>query len=211
MSKYEVFYFPTTGRAEFARQLLEYSDADWVDRYPKEWPAEKPDTPYGKLPVLYEHQPNGETFMLAETQAIEIYLANKFGLMGESPQEKAQRLSVYLQWYEVTIPFFTERFGSEEIKQSFQDLFIKNFEYLLVKHGELLNKNGTGLYFGEKITAVDIQAFGLFQLFKEHPRFEEVKEHVAPLEKLCETMLKDAKFRKTLENASERNKGYKPL
>ncbi|KAJ1660724.1 hypothetical protein IWQ61_000385 [Dispira simplex] len=211
MSKYEVFYFPVTGRAQFTRYLLDYAGADWVDRYPKDWPAEKPNTPYGKLPVLYEHQPNGETFVLAETQAIELYVADKFGLMGQTPQEKAQRTAIYFQWYEVSIPYFTERFGCEEIKQYFQDEFVKNLRHLLVKHGELLEKNGTGLYFGEEITATDIQAFGLFQLFKNHPRFEEVKEQAAPLEKLCETVVKDPKFSKTIENAAQRQKGYRPL
>jgi glutathione S-transferase len=54
MPSHELLYFDGAGRAEIIRICLTIAKADWKDtRFPgKEWPAVKPTTPLGSVPVL---------------------------------------------------------------------------------------------------------------------------------------------------------------
>lgn len=55
MTKYELIYFDAAGRAEHIRICLAKAGVDWTDtriKDFKEWPAIKPTTPLGSVPVL---------------------------------------------------------------------------------------------------------------------------------------------------------------
>ncbi|TMS34860.1 hypothetical protein L596_002367 [Steinernema carpocapsae] len=87
MPTFKLTYFDGRGLGEPARMLFAFNKIPFEDiRIKKEeWLALKPKTPYGQLPVL---EVDGKE--LAQSFAIYRYLANEFGLAGNTPLEKAQ-------------------------------------------------------------------------------------------------------------------------
>ncbi|OMJ13515.1 putative glutathione S-transferase 6, partial [Smittium culicis] len=79
-SKFDLLYFPIPARALTSQLMLSLAGADWKNSAP-EWPKEKNNMPYGRLPVLIETEKDGSEFVLAESRAIEEYLATRFGFL----------------------------------------------------------------------------------------------------------------------------------
>uniref|UniRef100_A0A915PCD4 Glutathione S-transferase 1 n=1 Tax=Setaria digitata TaxID=48799 RepID=A0A915PCD4_9BILA len=84
---YKLTYFNYRGRAEVIRLLFAQANVSYEDVRisRKEWPALKSKTPFGHVPIL---EVNGK--VLAESHAIEKYLARKFGLLGADEWEAAK-------------------------------------------------------------------------------------------------------------------------
>ena len=85
-------YFNLRGRGEPCRVLLAYGGIKWEDeRIPPpwdpatHWPAVKPKTPFGQLPLLTWE---GET--ISQSMACSRFLAKKVGLAGRTDLEQAQ-------------------------------------------------------------------------------------------------------------------------
>ena len=99
--KYRLMYFDTQGRGEVIRYLFAMAHEPFVDdRVPKTADGTSRPTftslqaglPFGLLPVL---QVDGEAgTLLAESRAIERFLARRFGLMGGSDVQQQQVDSV---------------------------------------------------------------------------------------------------------------------
>lgn len=70
--KYNLTFFPWTGHAEVIRWILAYADQDFLDNRVSaaDWPALKPSTPFGQLPLLQVTRKNGDKFTLAQSKAI---------------------------------------------------------------------------------------------------------------------------------------------
>ncbi|KAG0253289.1 hypothetical protein DFQ27_007501 [Actinomortierella ambigua] len=103
-SKFVVFYFDMHGNCMTIRSLLCLANAIWEDKltsFGPAWDAEKPKTPFGALPILYETRPDGDTRMLPEASAIERYLSRTLGFMGADDWEEAQ-INVYVSLIEET-------------------------------------------------------------------------------------------------------------
>ncbi|KAI8873642.1 hypothetical protein GQ42DRAFT_160437 [Ramicandelaber brevisporus] len=103
-SRYELVYFGGVGAAEVIKAILNYGGADWkLDVVTQEtWPALKPSTPFGQVPLLREFDASGNLVLeLAQSGAIEAYLGRKFGLYGKTPQEEARIHSIHLSGYYV--------------------------------------------------------------------------------------------------------------
>ncbi|GMR44801.1 hypothetical protein PMAYCL1PPCAC_14996, partial [Pristionchus mayeri] len=86
MPSYKLTYFPVRARAEVARQLFYLAGVPFEDvRVPHaDWPALKPKTPFGQMPLL---EVDGKP--LPQSYAINRYLAKEFGFAGKSPFEAA--------------------------------------------------------------------------------------------------------------------------
>ncbi|CAO3678102.1 unnamed protein product [Umbelopsis ramanniana] len=139
-SNFEIFYFELHGLALTTKSLLSLGGFEWKNRYPLNWKEEeKPTTPLGKLPVLTETRADGSKFVLAESNAINRYLARKAGLLGTSEDETALIDQFYESWYLAT----------------YQETVVNP---LLAKHEEALAKNGTGYYVGNKLSLADLHA-----------------------------------------------------
>lgn len=55
----------------------------------QDWTNEKHETPFGLMPILYEtHSTSGQTLEIPESEAIERYLARKFGFWGKDAWEE---------------------------------------------------------------------------------------------------------------------------
>jgi glutathione S-transferase len=89
---YKLTYFDVRGVAEATRMIFHYAGVkfDDVRVAHEQWPALKPKTPYGKLPVLTITKDDGGTVELAESYAIARYLAHHFNLAGKDDIEAAQ-------------------------------------------------------------------------------------------------------------------------
>merc|ERR1712051_345029 len=87
MSNIKLTYFNGKGRGETARLVLAYAGKDYEDRRVsfEDMPSLKPSLPFGQLPVLEVDGVN-----ICQSMAISRYLANEFGLAGNSSLVKAQ-------------------------------------------------------------------------------------------------------------------------
>ena len=92
MSKLILTYFDFPGgRGEASRLALHIAGADWVDnRFNGDWPAKKPNTPFGGLPTL-EIPGKG---VLTQSNAILAYIGREYGLLPTDSWEVAQHESV---------------------------------------------------------------------------------------------------------------------
>ncbi|XP_050722901.1 hematopoietic prostaglandin D synthase-like [Eriocheir sinensis] len=88
MPQYKLVYFNLRGRGEPVRWVLAAAELQYEDvRYnkDKEWPFKKPETPYGRVPVLYvDDKP------LNQSVAICRYLGRTHGLAVDDPWEAAK-------------------------------------------------------------------------------------------------------------------------
>ncbi|KAI8577394.1 hypothetical protein K450DRAFT_252230 [Umbelopsis ramanniana AG] len=162
-SNYEIFYFELHGLALTTRALLSIGGFEWNNRFPKNWKEEeKATTPLGKLPVLTETRADGSKFVLAESNAINRYIARKAGLYGSSEDETALIDQFYESWTEIIakgLPVMRLK-GSEPEKYTEQLAIYHETVVgpILAKHEEALQKNGTGYYVGSKLSLVDVHA-----------------------------------------------------
>nr|XP_034308305.1 glutathione S-transferase 1-like isoform X2 [Crassostrea gigas] len=88
MKNYKLTYFDIRGRAEISRLLFAAAGVQYADDRIKreDWPALKPKTPQGQLPILTID----DTATLPQSLAIARFLAREFGLSGKTNLEQAQ-------------------------------------------------------------------------------------------------------------------------
>lgn len=93
MTTYKLIYFDLKGRAEVCRMLFALANQSFDDvRVPfLDWPEIKLKLPFGQAPVLeVTESSSSRTYQIAQSHAIERYLARKFDLAGKSELERAQ-------------------------------------------------------------------------------------------------------------------------
>ncbi|KAI9280856.1 hypothetical protein BC943DRAFT_330441 [Umbelopsis sp. AD052] len=162
-SSYEIFYFELHGLALTTRTLLSLGGFEWKNRHAKNWKEEeKATTPFGKLPVLTETRADGSKFVLAESSAINRYIARKAGLFGTSEEETALIDQFYESWSEIIakgIPVMRLKSNEpEKYTEALANYHETVVGPILAKHEEALQKNGTGYYVGNKLSLVDVHA-----------------------------------------------------
>ena len=91
--KYIVHYFPVNARGAVIRALLSAANASWEDNKItfENWPTLKSSgkLEFGQMPAL---EVNGKFY--CQTAAIELFIANKFGLNGSNIEEQYEILSL---------------------------------------------------------------------------------------------------------------------
>ena len=89
MSKFTLHYFGGNGRAAIARAILSFAKADWTNDLIKreDWPKIKTSglCEYEQVPVLEVGEKK-----YCESNAINLYLAETFGLLGKNAEENYQ-------------------------------------------------------------------------------------------------------------------------
>jgi glutathione S-transferase len=169
------------GRAEVIRLIFAEADVPYedirIDR--EEWQKMKASTPFGQLPIL---EVDGK--VLAQTQAIATYLAQKFGLNGADDWEAAKIQELYCGVNDFSTwiyPWFMEKDNDkkEQLRSKMTEEHVVPF---LDNYQKFFEQNGTGFFVGSKITQIDLLmlcAFGLIrsllapEKFKQYPKFEE--------------------------------------
>ncbi|KHN81972.1 Glutathione S-transferase 1 [Toxocara canis] len=111
---YRLTYFDLRYLAEGARQIFRHKGVLFEDVRIRreEWPALKPKTPFGQLPIL-----EVDGHVIAQSYAINRYLARRFGLAGMSLMEEALVDSVaeaHKEFLEASLPYFRVLLGVDK-------------------------------------------------------------------------------------------------
>ncbi|KAK5809334.1 hypothetical protein F5H01DRAFT_349009 [Linnemannia elongata] len=160
-STFVVKYMNLMGRAGLVRVLLHLTGQEYTNEFVAldSVANDRSLYPFGHVPVLIETLPDGSTFELGETLAIEQYLAEKFGLLGTTPQEAAVRRSVALNIYlELYTPCFSSTTPIQQvIADPASEFMSKTLPQFIATHERWLNRNGNnGYYFGDKLSYPDL-------------------------------------------------------
>jgi len=152
-SSYELTYFNGRGLAEVSRYLFAAAGVEYKDhRFPsdddrKAWLALKPTTPLGKVPILTI---NGKT-ILAQSKAIERFLAKRFGFYGNTEIEAAQIDQFGEELRDNINSWFPVRTDPEKLKALYEGDMKTSFgklNHLATSHG---------FFVGNKLSLTDIQ------------------------------------------------------
>lgn len=176
---YKLSYFPAEAKAELIRFIFVQTDTEYQNiRIPfEEWPALKPSTPFGYLPIL---EVDGET--LAGSGPIARYMAEKLGLAGSSDIENVKIAGIKDVQDEVVVKMVRAFFEKDEAKKKAAETeVIENFipKYLnlmetIIKGNP--NPGCCGWLFGPKLTYVDLNLYlivDFMKIFKEENLLEE--------------------------------------
>ncbi|KAF9989336.1 Glutathione S-transferase S1 [Mortierella antarctica] len=175
--EYDLLYFDFTCIAATPRYILSYGNAKWNDRFPEEWKnKEEYDCPFGVMPVLHIRSEEGKA-MLAESFVIDLYLAEKFNLLGSNRYE-AETIKAFYS----SIHYLRERClmrvtwtFEDKRKESFERFTTKMVPWWIQVHEQHLERNGgNGHYFGDKISLADIHLVSVLDHFAELPRGDEI-------------------------------------
>ncbi|KAF9278682.1 hypothetical protein BGZ68_008427 [Mortierella alpina] len=175
-STYSFLYFDTRGIVDPIRNLLALGDATWTQLYPQDWQdddrLDKSSTPFEVLPVLYVHSKDGsQTVPVAESKAIELYLAKKYNYLGKNSYEQALISSfvssIASLWDDIIYSVVAFQ-GPAEVKQEQMELFrTKKFPDWVRLHEEHLKANGNnGHYVGDTITLADLRAAAMMDIIQ---------------------------------------------
>ncbi|KAL1923140.1 uncharacterized protein VTP21DRAFT_9516 [Calcarisporiella thermophila] len=168
-NKYELYYFNVAGLSRTIRILLETVNADYTLKHPQSWESEKPDTIFGRLPILYVTKPDGKRVEIAESNAISRYLAREHGLLGDDSDETAFVESVIDSLNDLLATALHHVFFAkeEEKKAAGKKTLQESAEKLIPYHERLLKKNSSnGHYLKDKFTVADIHAFAILGLLQ---------------------------------------------
>ncbi|KAF9121780.1 Glutathione S-transferase S1 [Mortierella sp. GBA39] len=170
-STFEIKYFDFHGLGGISRTLLAISGSKFTSVTPEDWASEKPLAPFGVMPLLTETSADGKTTIhIAETGAIERYLARKFGLLGSDAFEEVLidtfvSNNYSLQWA-ITGKYFMVK--DPELKAANKESLITNNIAPWIKyHEEHLSANGAnGHYVGNKVSLADVKTDFLLGLIQ---------------------------------------------
>ncbi|KAF9107507.1 hypothetical protein BGX29_006195 [Mortierella sp. GBA35] len=156
---YKILYFGLHGRGELTRTLLVYTGVKW-EELTVDWPAQKDHTPFKCLPVVYETAKDGTILELAESQAIERYLAHKYGLYGKNAYEHHKVEQYFSSADAVAQAFSSKVVGAAPDKrvEEANKFYVEVLPKFIAIHEAHLAKNGSnGHYIGNSATLADIK------------------------------------------------------
>ncbi|KAG0261675.1 hypothetical protein BG011_000771 [Mortierella polycephala] len=170
-SSFKYLYFGLHGRGELTRTLFVFGGAKW-EELTIDWPAQKELTPFQCVPVAYETAKDGTVIELAESAAIERYLARKFHLLGKNEYEQV-KVDQYVSSTDSVATIFSTKivFNSpEERVEEANKFYAGALSRFITLHEEHLKKNGSnGHYVGSDFTFADLktaQLIGRLHLLK---------------------------------------------
>jgi len=168
MPSYKLYYFPVRARAEAIRLILHYKQIPFEDiRVTKEeWPAKKSTFAFGQMPVL---EVDGR--QIAHSWSILRYLANKYGLAGQSESETVtldQTLELWRDYVDSSSPYVAIRAGfvegdKEKIRKEKLLPALEKFGPHLER---ILKESGSGFFGKSGVSYVDFYiAEAVFSLY----------------------------------------------
>ncbi|KAG0047519.1 Glutathione S-transferase S1 [Gryganskiella cystojenkinii] len=195
--EFTVLYWEIGSVGSVARDILALAEVDFKNTYPsdEDWEAGKVETAFSVLPMLtIKSKKTGQELVLSESMIIDMFLAERFGLMGDDEWEKLAISSFYSNLY-----FLRERTFSEvqdvpkDFKKQARDGF---FKYTLRKFLEdheyhLLNNGNNGHYVGNKLSLADLFLWNVVHYYSTLPWGEMVLEkfrECKPFWKVYETV-----------------------
>lgn len=201
---YTLTYFNITGRAETIRLIFAAGGIKYEDKRieQSEWPAMKPNTPWGTLPTLTV---GGKT-VVGQSMAIARYVAREAGLAGKCSMEQLQVDSVadaITELCDKTIPIFMIQ-DADKKSAAQNELLTQCLPAVLTKIANFHDSNNGGKSFlvTDKMTWADIHWYATMELMsfavpgaaelinKQYPRLQQLFERVAANPKIAEYIKK---------------------
>jgi len=177
---YKLTYFNVRGVAEPIRLIFAFADVGFddhrIDR--ADWPALKPNTPFGQLPIL--DIDNGKV-VLAQSKAIARYLGNEFGLVPKDQVDaaKADMLVDGLADLRTKFSALHREQDPEKKKELRQTIEAQEVPPYLKRCEATLANVGTGYFVTNKVTWADIFLFNsLHDYYNKSPKLFEGFEKV---------------------------------
>ncbi|KAK3784174.1 hypothetical protein RRG08_001483 [Elysia crispata] len=181
MASYKLTYFDFRGRAEVARLIFAHAGKKFEDvriSFEK-WPAIKPSTPFGQLPVL---EVDGQ--MIGQSGAIDKFLAREFGLYGKTNMESCQIDQIVCLINDYLSAVIKAMYEKDEAKKAelTKNLKEEQIPKYLGFFENLLKKNGSGYFVGRDVTLADINVYNVtWSIVKDAPAaldsYPLLKEH----------------------------------
>ncbi|EFA81361.1 hypothetical protein PPL_05344 [Heterostelium album PN500] len=173
-------YFNGRGRAEASRLLFSLAGVEFNDvRHPYPLPADseiKGKATYKQLPFFVDGD-----FEVAQSLAIEHYIASKYNLAGDTLEDKAKVLSLSQAAIDIAMGIWSS--DTEEKKLKFKNETLPMFLTAWVK---ILIDNGGQFFVGSKLSAADANVYyTLENLYAKN--FKEVVDNFPELVKFKST------------------------
>ncbi|KAF9904745.1 hypothetical protein EC991_002382 [Linnemannia zychae] len=184
---YKILYFKLHGMAATSRIMLALSGARWESIYPQDWTNEKTQTPFALMPILYESHPSPSLsktgqqqeliLEIPESEAIERYLARKFGFWGQDAWEETaihvfycSSKSVLSLYVNKVLLAFPDTKARELVK------FVeKEVPAWIAQHEKWLGKSQTpGFYVGNQLSIADIHSVVCLDRFLTIPECKDL-------------------------------------
>ncbi|WAR25196.1 GST7-like protein [Mya arenaria] len=192
MPSYKLTYFNVRGRAELARYLFAAAGQDYDDnRIQRDtWPALKPNTKFGQLPLL---EVDGKP--LAQSYAIARFLARELGLSGKGSWEAALcdevlELTGDLLKEIIKYRFETDETKKQELQKNLSDVvfprFLGFFEKTLEENGAYLVGNGLTVADLAVLAILDTPLRSMPGLLDNTPKLKAHRGLIAALPKIKE-------------------------
>ena len=167
MATYKLFYFPVRGLAEPVRLLLAQKDIKYEDirLAGEEWQKEKPNMPFGVMPVLEE---DGKK--LGGSLTILRYLGEKYGLAGSNAWDNAHLANIADFITDFRLELVKVYYEKDETKK--QELQKRLAEEVIPKYFGKLNELAatTGYLCCGRLTWPDLQLYTILDyVIKGHP------------------------------------------
>ncbi|KAJ2422350.1 hypothetical protein GGF41_003537, partial [Coemansia sp. RSA 2531] len=166
MASYVFRYFNTIGYGETTRLLLTAAKVEWTEEHP-EWPQEKSNQPFGRLPVLIEQSIDGSPdLVLSESTTIERYLARTYGFLPMDPRQAALQEQLRDRQNDVLLTFREYMSVPDSAKEGVYAKFEGLLDRVISIHTGLLRENGnTGYSFGPSLSYADMAMYTFMKLF----------------------------------------------
>jgi glutathione S-transferase len=140
-----IHYFNVKGRAQVPVLLAAFTGQELIWNRQPDWPADKPNSPFGQLPYLVD----GDV-KIGQSQAIARYLGRKYGLEGENDAEFAQSEQLLEEGSDLITVLAKAAFGGNK-DEAFAEVFattlpahLTNLEKLLNGRERFTNSTTTG-------------------------------------------------------------------
>ncbi|KAK2712550.1 hematopoietic prostaglandin D synthase-like [Artemia franciscana] len=203
--KYKLIYFNVKGKGEVIRLIFTYGKIPYEDVRieSSQWPALKPNTPFGQLPYI---EFDGKT--LAQSNAIARYLAKQCDLTPTTDWEQAQadELSDVVQDIKTIARPVNPVYEKDEAKRkSLLPDVLAAVTQLLDKVEARLAANTSGWLVGNKISWIDLLFFTTTEYYvtvfgkevlakyehqhKLYTRIKQIPQIAAYLEKRIDTVI----------------------
>ncbi|XP_033745537.1 uncharacterized protein LOC117331053 [Pecten maximus] len=159
MPSYKLTYFNGKGGAELTRLAFAAAGVDYEDeRVTREdWPALKPETPQGKLPILKVDEK-----VIPQSRAMLRYIARQYGLYGKDNQEQTDVDVVIETVQDLNEQIFKSFFESDEKKKAelHKELLDKTVPTYFKIFEKLLGKKDWMV--GSKLSIADLAVMNVF-------------------------------------------------
>ncbi|CAF0932754.1 unnamed protein product [Rotaria sp. Silwood1] len=203
-STYKLIYFAGRGLAETSRMLFKAAGQEFQDyRYPivindgqyirPEWDADKSKYIYEKIPVL---EIDGGKYVIAQSKAIERFLARRFNMLGSNDIEAAIIDAAGEQILDLKQAYNKAKTaGADSVKKFFEEDLTKTF----AAFEKQANKNKSGYWIGSSLSLFDIQLYNLIHFFDDQQSVQKALENCPTLKAIHDKVEQTPAIKKWLD------------